>query len=85
MLIRIIAGVFGAWLLLWCGSGVRTRAALAAQAAASGKHYLAQSKLIEARAAFQRALQLAPDAQTAPALRAHLQFINAELALTMRR
>ena len=53
--------------------------------AAQAKHLLASSQLVAARTAYQRALQLAPDAQTAPALRAQLQFINTELALTMKR
>ena len=49
---------------------------------ALGEQRLAQDELPEARAAYQRALRLAPDADNAPALRAQLAFLDAELALT---
>jgi len=57
------------------------RAKMAAGYAALGRMRLAQDRLGEARDAFQRALRLAPEAQTAAPLRAELAFVEAELAL----
>lgn len=89
MLLRIAAALLGMWMMSaphdHVGADGRARARLASSYAAQAKHLLASSQLVAARTAYQRALQLAPDAQTAPALRAQLQFINTELALTMRR
>lgn len=84
MLLRISALLLGMWMLavLACGADDAQRTAACV---AHAKHFLASGNLIAARAEFQRALRLAPDARNAPMLRAQLQFINAELALTMRR
>lgn len=89
MLLRITAALLVMWMLSaphdLCGADGHARERLASSYAAQAKHLLASSQLVAARAAYRRALQLAPDAQAAPALRAQLQFINTELALTMRR
>ena len=50
--------------------------------AALGTHHLERDELAQARAAFARALWLAPDAEDAAALRAQLAFVDAELALS---
>jgi tetratricopeptide (TPR) repeat protein len=57
------------------------RAKMAPGYAALGRMRLSQDRLGDARDAFQRALRLAPDAPTTPALRAELAFVDAELAL----
>lgn len=58
------------------------REKLAPGYAALGEQLLAQDKLEPARAAYQRALRLAPEAEDNDALRAQLAFIEAELSLT---
>lgn len=58
------------------------REKLAPGYAALGEKLLADDKLEPARAAYQRALRLAPDAEDNDALRAQVAFIEAELALT---
>lgn len=89
MRLRITAAVLAMWMLSAphdrVGADSHERTRLASAYAAQAKHLLASSQLVAARTAYQRALQLAPNAQTAAALRAQLQFINTELALTMRR
>jgi tetratricopeptide (TPR) repeat protein len=58
------------------------REKLAPGYAALGEKLLAEDELEPARAAFQRALRLAPEAEDNDALRAQLAFTEAELALT---
>ncbi|MFI5309243.1 MAG: hypothetical protein ACHQ53_17940 [Polyangiales bacterium] len=58
------------------------RAKMAPGYAAQGEKLLARGKLTEARAAYARALRLAPQAPDADALRAQLAYADAEIALS---
>jgi tetratricopeptide (TPR) repeat protein len=84
---RFVAGDFDAMAarydrLLASYPSFAERAKMAPGYAAFGEKLLAQGKLPEARAAYARALRLAPTASDADTLRAQLAYADAEIALS---